>query len=151
MSRYILLAVLTCTVCLQASGPQARPYYFHDRSVGEGQLWLSWIESQRESFVFGYLRGYQTGFTSACLVYSEAAPKNDILDLNHSPLQKCKLQQLVFSKTPNQYAQQITIFYEKYPSDGDVPVFWLIQAFSDSEKKTAEEVHAAWSNQHGHP
>lgn len=151
MAKNVLLTILLCSFCLQDSAIQKHPRYEHDRTGGQGRMWLGWSAQQQHSFVFGYLHGYQLGFNSACLAYFEATPPKTGFNLGNSPLQKCKLQQLDFSKDVEYYAEQISTFYKRIPADDGVPVSWLIQAFSDSESKTLEEIDAAWSNHHSHP
>jgi hypothetical protein len=121
------------------------------RSTGEGQRWLSWSADQRQSFISGFLTGYTVGFRTGCTEYSFADPPKDGLDLNKSPLQKCMIQELDYSKMPKDYAIRITAFYERYPADADVPTTWLVLALSDSEHKSFEEIHTAWADGHRSP
>ncbi len=151
MTKNVLLTILLLSFCLRDSGIQKHPHYDHDMMGGQGRMWLGWSAQQQKSFVFGYLWGYQLGFNSACLAYDEATPPKSGFSLNNRPLHKCKLQQLDFSKDVEYYAEQISTFYKRFPTDDDVPVSWLVQAFSDSEGKTLEEIDAAWSNHHAHP
>lgn len=146
-------AVVTVLVLffLQTSNIQKQADYVHDRTAGEGKLWLSWTPDERERFLFGYLKGYGAGFASGCHRYFAASPPKVISGLSDSPLQRCMLQELSFSKKISEYEAQITVFYKTFPADTDLPVSWLAQAFSDSEKKTPDEIHEAWSHGNAHP
>jgi hypothetical protein len=48
------------------------------------------------------------------------------------------LQELSFSKKAADYESQITAFYKAFPVDADLPISRLVQAFSDSERKTPD-------------
>jgi hypothetical protein len=135
----------------QTLAPKKDVIYPVPRTSGEGRAWLGWNAEQRERFVAGFLSAYEIAFRSGCLEYSFADPPKDALDLDKSPLQKCMLQQLSFSRLPDYYEHEITSFYEKFPSDSDIPTSWLILALSDSENKTLEQVHVAWTNGHASP
>jgi hypothetical protein len=56
-----------------------------------------------------------------------------------------------YSKGHPFYEAAVTAYYEKYPSDVDLPITWLFLAFSDQEHKSPEEIHRAWSDHHHHP
>jgi hypothetical protein len=120
------------------------------RTSGEGLTWLGWNAEQRVNFVTGFLSAYEIALRSGCLEYFAADPPQDALDLNKSPLQKCMLQRPNFSKLPDNYAREITSYYEQFPSDSDLLTSWLILAFSDSENKSFEHVHGAWTR-HANP
>lgn len=151
MFRTILLFV-SLGVLLQGWPPNYHPNYVWDRTGGQGKLWLSWSPERRQGFSGGYLWAYDVGFRQACLAYFTASPpKSMTLDLKDSPLQKCAVRELQYSKGPDRYAALITDYYEKYPDDVDLPITWLFQAFSEQENKSPEEIHRAWSNHHHHP
>ena len=148
---FLLLALASVNAHSQGPPPGYHPTYVWDRAGGQGKLWLSWSADERHGFTAGYVWGYQRGFTEACLAYSEAnPPAKTTLDLADSPLQKCNLRKPTYSHSAKQYEEAITSYYTKYPSDVDLPIPWLFLAFSDSEHKTAEEVHRAWTK-HTHP
>jgi hypothetical protein len=74
-----------------------------------------------------------------------------INNVAESTTQKCKVQELTFSKSIKDYEGLVSRFYEEHPTDLDVPIPWLLQAFSDSENKTPDKIHQAWSQGHSHP
>jgi hypothetical protein len=135
----------------QTSARQSPPSYVLDRTAGQGKLWLGWMPAERQSFILGYLWAYHSGFTSGCRVYFDANPPKTLGSVEQSPLQRCMLQELHYSREASSYEREITGFYEKFPSDSDVPISWLFQAFSDSEHKAPNEIHSAWSHGHSHP
>jgi hypothetical protein len=152
VTRHFILVAMLFSLSAQALVPNKKHVIYPiPRTSGEGHTWLGWNAERRESFVAGFLSAYKLVFRTGCLEYSFADPPKDALDLDKSPLQHCMLQQLSFSKLPDDYAREITSFYERYPSDSNIPTSWLILAFSDSENKTFEQVHAAWTNGHASP
>jgi hypothetical protein len=125
--------------------------YEIDRTPGQGKMWLSWSKPERQRFILGYLWAYHSGFSSGCVTYFDNGSTQISLNVEASPLQKCKLHELAYSKNASFYENAITKYYEKYPTDLDLPLSWLMQAFSDTENKSASEVHAAWNRGHSHP
>jgi hypothetical protein len=151
MLRNVLWVLVSLNVLFQTSPSQYHPDYIWDRTGGQGKLWLSWSPERRQGFSRGYLWAYHVGFRQACVAYFEANPPEGFHTLlEDSPDHKCMLRELHYSKGPDDYAAQVTTFYEKYPADVDLPIAWLFQAFSDSENKGPEEIHRAWSK-HAHP
>jgi hypothetical protein len=152
VGKILLLSLSLIASSFQDSPPKGHAQYSHYTSTLDGRTWVNWTSNQRQTFVTGYLEGYNLGFGAACIADFDALPqKLTGLNLADSPLQKCMTQQLQFSKGSSHYAEEITTFYEKFTSDAELPVAWLVQAFSDSEHKTLEEVHTAWANGHSHP
>jgi hypothetical protein len=152
MTRHLIAVAIIFSLSAQTLAPKKKDVIYPiPKTSGEGHTWMGWNSERRENFVIGFLSAYQIAFRTGCLEYSFADPPKDALDLEKSPLQKCMLQQLSFSKLPEYYAREITSFYERYPSDSDVPTSWLILAFSDSENKTFEQVHAGWTSGHASP
>jgi len=144
MHRNWLRILLLLVVC-QASSGQYHPPYVVQRTRGDGKLWLGWNLERRQGFAQGYLWAYGPTFQRACLAYYDATPpETSTLDLDQSPLQKCMLGRLNYSKPADYYEAQITAYYKRYPTDVDLPIVWLFQAFSDSENKTPEHMHSAW-------
>ncbi len=151
MTKHFVLVAMFTVLAAQTLAPRKKDViYPTPRTSGEGRIWLGWNAEQRVSFVTGFLSAYAIAFRSGCLEYSFADPPKDALDLNKSPLQKCMLQQLSFSKLPDNYAREIASYYEQFPSDIDLPTSWLILAFSDSENKSFEHIHEAWTR-HANP
>jgi hypothetical protein len=150
MKSSLLLILLACLL-FQDVTKQSHPDYVLDRTPAQGKLWLGWAPAERERFVLGYLWAYHLGFTSACRDYFESSPPPTLSSTENSPLQKCMLQELHYSEDVKHYVRRITSFYERFPGDTDLPLSWILQALSDSEGKTPDEIHAAWSRGHEHP
>jgi hypothetical protein len=122
VTRHLVLLAIISLLAAQTLAPNKKDaIYPITRTSGEGHTWLGWNAEQRVNFVTGFLSAYAIAFRSGCLEYSFADPPKDALDLNKSPLQKCMLQQLSFSKLPDNYAREITSYYERFPSDSDLP------------------------------
>jgi len=126
--------------------PRCDAQYEIDRTADQRKMWLSWSKPERERFVLGYLWAYHLGFSSGCVTYFDQSGANISTDVETSRLQKCKLQELVYSKDADYYARRITEYYAAYPKDHDLPVSRLMRALSDTEKKDATEIHAMWSH-----
>ena len=151
MFRNILLVLISLNVLAQTSSSSYRPAYVWDRTRGQGKLWLSWSPERRLGFTQGYLWAYHKGFREACVVYFDTSPPPTIILGEETPLQKCNVRELHYPYIFDHNEAKITAYYEKYPSDVDLPITWLFQAFSDSENKTPEEIHSAWAHSHNHP
>ena len=149
MCKILLLSLSLIACGFQSPLPKGHAEYHHYTSPLDGRTWVNWTSDQQHTFLIGYLEGYHLGFGSACVADFDASPQTTF-KLNDSPLQKCKTQELSFSKGLN-LAEEMTTFYKKFPTDVELPIAWLVQAFSDSEHKTLEEVHTAWANGHSHP
>ena len=152
MPRNVLRALVSFGLLLQTPYSQVppgyHPHYVHERMRGEGKLWLGWSPEERVGFTRGYLWSYHMAYGQACLVSFELAPAqpSELRSLEDSPLQQCMLRELHYSKHSDYYTAKITAFYQKYPTDLDVPIPWLFLAFSDSENKTPEQIHLAWAH-----
>jgi hypothetical protein len=107
---------------------------------GEGRLWLSWSPERRQGFTYGYLWSYHQAYTQACIVADELNPGNGF-DLH---VQHCFDRELSYPQKLDYYETKITTYYKQHPTDLDLPIDWLFLAFSDSENKSAEEIHSAW-------
>jgi hypothetical protein len=136
---------------LVPSSSMSETQYPVDRTPGQGKMWLGWSSPERERFILGYLWAYHSGFSSGCVTYFDSNSARISADVETSPLQKCKLQELAYSKDASYYEREVTKYYETYPKDSDLPLSWLLLAFSDTENKSATETHAAWARGHSHP
>jgi len=152
VTKQLILVAMLSLLAAQTLAPKKKDVIDPiPKTSGEGRTWLGWNAEQRVNFVAGFLSAYQIAFPAGCLEYSFAEPLKNALDLDKSPLQKCMLQQLSFSNLPDNYAREITSFYERFPSDSDIPASWLILASSDAENKLLDQVHAAWASGHASP
>jgi hypothetical protein len=104
------------------------------RSISERKVWLSWSADKREGFVLGYLKGNERGLTHAC------AGREDFA--------KCKEGQSLDSAGASyanphytrEYARQVTMFYQHYPQDDDVPIEYVLFRVTGPKKMTGDEV-----------
>ncbi len=145
-----LFFVLSLASLLSSSSNGSGQYQI-DRTLGQGKMWLRWTRPERQRFVLGYLWAYHSGFSSGCVTCFESSSTQISTNVETSPLQKCKLQELTYSKDAAYYENEITKYYRANPADYDLPLSWLMQAFSDSENKSPAEIHAAWMRGHSHP
>lgn len=145
------LLVIVFLVALLSSSSRSSGQYQTERTAGQGKMWLNWSIPKRQGFVLGYLWGYHSGFSSGCVTYFDSSSTQISTNLETSPLQKCKLQELTYSRDASYYENEITKYYRANPTDYDVPLSWLMQAFSDTENKSAADIHAAWMRGHSHP
>jgi hypothetical protein len=148
MITKIAVVILLLSPHLQTLTAQRHMGYPIERSPGQGTLWLSLTEPQKQQFVLGYLKGFQLGFRSGCITYFDVNPPK-AFSLDKSPLERCTTEQLSYSNGVEYYTNQITAFYKRYPGDGDVSLPWLLRAFSDSEQKTLQDIDAMGSHDRG--
>ena len=73
-------------------------------------MWLSWSQPERERFVLGYLWAYHSGFGSGCVTFFDENAAQTSANVDTSPLQKCKLRELEYSKDAGYYERVITEF-----------------------------------------
>lgn len=147
MIKKAVVAILFLSPVFHALTAQRPEGYPIDRAPGQGQLWLGRTKMEKQQFVSGYLRGFELGFKSGCVTYFDVNPPQ-AFPLDKSPLQKCNMKQLTYSKGVDFYANQITTFYETFPSDTDASLPWLLRAFADSENKTLQDIDAVWARGH---
>lgn len=105
------------------------------RSYSPGKIWLEWTSAERSGFVKGFILGHGEGYDNACKVAEANSVASKKTDSEFDP---CLQQRHLFGRKPSFYEQFITDYYNRYPTDRDVPVrVLLLQA----DQTTPDGVH----------
>jgi len=113
-------AIFVCSVVLTAWMLAASPLSAQ-RVCCQGDLWLKWNHSARESYVWGYTEGYTKGNMDSC------------------KQGQCSQQQVDFSKGSDYLVRSITDFYTRYPKDRDIYIDEILDLLGKG--LTLEEIH----------
>ena len=91
---------------------------FAQRNWHQGDAWLKWKESARESYVFGYFNGYSNRNGKSCEPTQKAWQK--------------EINTAVVAKT-------ITDYYRRYPEDREIDIAEVIEQLGNG--LTIEQIH----------
>jgi len=111
----------------------------------EGALWLSWSAEARETYVAGYLRGFQQGKHVACAFYEEnVAQKHP--SRTQTPERNCMKSLPELTEPYHQaYVNRITEYFEKYPHDREAGLSTLMTNLATPPGLTVDQIHAKLS------
>jgi len=109
------------------------------RACCQGDWWLKWKPTARETFVFGYTLGYGNGHSNGCFQGTKGWPGRSKLDVANDPTSKCLEQIPDFSKGTDFFVKSITEFYKRYPEDRDIYVAEVLEQLGKG--LTLEEIH----------
>src|SRR5215475_262487 len=147
MKKWVLIVPLSCFLFISLSCSRSRqsPEYHstrfpETRSVNEAKLWLDWSKDERLAFVKGFVIGYKDRAVRGCGTAFEAFDRYaSSVGIKSQPLDSstCFSENARFDRTAEYYADSVTLFYQTYPVDDDVPIRVLIEEFS--AHKTPEE------------
>lgn len=151
LGRLGIVAIFIVLIVKIISATQIEPQGLDRR--GE---WLSWSDSQRATYVDGFITGYLQGSHSAC----EAADELFEVDKPHTlgdqhhpsdvPSARCLARMEDYSKVKysetmgsdfGAYTNVITEFYSKHPDASEIPFVNLMKALSDRNYKTADQLY----------
>jgi hypothetical protein len=153
MKKWVLIVLLSYFLFIFVScsrSRQSREYHstrFPDtRSINEAKLWLHWSRDERLAFVKGFVIAYKDGAIKGCRTAFDAFDRyTSSVGIKSQPLDSsiCFSENARFDRTAEYYEDSVTLFYQTYPVDDDVPIRVLIEEFS--AHKTPEEVHNSLS------
>ena len=103
----------------------------------DGYFWLSLGDEQRQFWLWGFLRGYWLGYTNACSTAGTISQPR----WNGKLSATCHHAMPEYSRPLQHYAQRMTEFYNRYPSDRHVPVFVLREQLSAQKSISLDEIH----------
>jgi len=103
VSRFTLLVVLVSLV----SHPEA----VAQRWCCEGNDWLHWTKTRRESYVRGFIQGYYAGCAEACEKAVNPSPAPQGSAATHTQ------HVLDFGTGTDELAHRVTEFYKRYPEN----------------------------------
>jgi hypothetical protein len=91
---------------------------FAQRGWHQGDTWLKWKESARESYVFGYFNGYSNRHDETCEPVQNEWQK----EINTTVI-----------------ANKITDYYRRYPEDREIDIAEVIEQLGNG--LTVEQIH----------
>lgn len=112
------------------------------RTISERKVWLSWTKEKRQGFIVGYLVGHERGYRRGCY-----GVESEVKCLSREQLDSPSSTDYI-PEYGKQYADTITTFYEKYPSEDDVPIWYVLEYAAGPKKMNAESVSETL---HGRP
>jgi hypothetical protein len=111
------------------------------RRDGDGNLWLRWDQSERKTYLSGYLDGYHSGHDEGCgTAIDILAPTPSQLRLK-DPSRNCNNAEAHWLNPDQSYADQITDFYSRFPDERDVPLPFMLWAMSGGNEWSAQKIH----------
>lgn len=145
---FALLVILGCKSATTPADPA---------QVGRfrGGQWLTWSQSQRDSFISAYVDGYGMGISRACsgtdrsLELPKDIPPHD-KDEIVVPSTLCRAGVSEYSKckpgSPEgqvcaAYTDVITAFYSDHPEYRQIPFEYLMQYLTDDQHKSTEDLY----------
>jgi len=137
-----LAALSLC--CLHMDAKQAgRARFPEARTSKDGEIWLIWSVDRRAGFVDGYIKGRHDGHNAGChAAFRILLPKEGVVSEPTNPIRGCSAEEEHFTKGQVlDYVDEITTFYEQYPSDRDVPLNNVLDLISDKERRTGGQIH----------
>jgi hypothetical protein len=142
-STIVALAILVSES--SSSGHQQSAKFPSARTSKDGDIWLSWHRSQRIGFLDGFRKGFKEGHQSGCNAAIDIfIPGAGPIDSPASPYARCFDAQMRLSGPLDQYEKEITAFYQRYPSDREIPLPAMLWLLSDSVRATIEEIHQCY-------
>jgi hypothetical protein len=99
--------------CAIAAGPTHAQRDWH-----QGDMWLKWKESARQSYVFGYFNGYSSRHGESC----EPTHPEGQKEINTAVV-----------------AKKITDYYRRYPEDREIYISEVIEQLGNG--LTVEQIH----------
>jgi len=122
-------------------------------SQGPGQLWLSWSPEARETYVWGYMNGFERGKREGCTLYGEKMES-----YMHEPVPLEKFPRVVCldalpgypESNVKVYADAITRYYVKYPQDPGVGPPMIMSQLASPPGLTIDQIHAKFGGAPGH-
>ena len=143
------LIVLTCSYSAAAQASSGTVHFPSARTVKDGDLWIGWDKVQRLAFINGYIQGNRDGHQKGCGTAEQIVAGGVVSKVMNELVTHC-LKSEAFTKSPDNYAESITNFYQEYPQEREVPIRVLFQLMSDESGKTPEQMHA-WFASHWRP
>ncbi len=123
----------------------------------QGQLWLSWTGSERESYVLGYIEGYGVGGSDACLSIDrfcrlekpQTVAGGNVPSWHPSALCSADIQgydYVIVSPSSgvnvSGYTAVITKFYMQHPDLRDTLLLDLMRMLRGPKKVTADDLYS---------
>jgi hypothetical protein len=120
----------------------------HDMSPGE--QWLNMSSGERTQAVSGFVAGYNLGTFQACGLLANVFEIGHTQEMNEEEIQSklsdaqlCQRKAGMYSRSDQDaaYVNVISTFYQRYPSQRNVPPFLLMMNMQDGFDSTVEQLH----------
>ncbi len=131
-------ALLVCSIILAVRILAASPLSAQ-RVCCQGDLWLKWKHSVRESYVWGYTEGYTKGNMDGCKQARKDSPSEIKSAHENEAGHECSQQQPDFSKGSDYLVKSVTDFYIRYPKDRDIYIDEILDLLGKG--LTLEQIH----------
>jgi hypothetical protein len=117
-----------------------------DSPQNPAELWLSWSPQARETYVWGYMDGFNRGGHTACYFHAEKItpylPQKSV-PVEELPEVVCNkaLPQFTESTHFDVYVEEITQYYKKYPRDRQAGAGRLLEEMASPPGLTVDQIH----------
>lgn len=132
IAMFVLLLGVTFASSLSPMSPAG---------TDRGEEWLSWSPELRETFVSGFMIGYDRGIINACNSANALFEVGKPHRLGDDPSARCEAKVDSYSKESATYAAEVTDFYSTYPQYRNIPYIYLFSFLGDAHFKTAEQLY----------
>ncbi len=121
-------------------GTSERVRFMESRGDRPGKIWLGWEIPVREWVVMSSLVAYENGYQEGCkdAWKTLSGPQHATVPPGLDSV--CANGRKFYGKSLS-YADKMTEFYTRYPSDQDLPLTDLIGMLMASKPTTLEEIH----------
>jgi len=141
-----LVASVALAVCSLILVWKPKTLRAQDSPQNPAELWLSWSHEARETYVWGYMDGFNRGGHKACYFHAEkitpylpqkAVPVEDL------PEVACNraLPQFTESAHFDVYVAAITEYYKKYPRDRQAGIGRLMEEMASPPGLSVDKIH----------
>lgn len=113
---------------------------------GGASDWFRWTPSQRESFVTGWVRGLEIGFSEGCVSGFDVNNGKGNVDEDIRYTKQCGSRNPLQGGHPDLFAGQVTRLYRKYPTLRRVPVEEILSELALGH--TVEQAHDHFTDHH---
>lgn len=138
-----LVATAVCSLILVGA---LRVAHADDSPHNPAELWLSWSPQARETYVWGYMDGFQRGGHTACYFHAEKITPylpQKAVPVEELPEVVCNkaLPQFTESMHFDVYVDAITQYYKKYPRDRQAGAGRLLEEMASPPSLTVDQIH----------
>jgi hypothetical protein len=127
----------------------------HTQQIERGGEWLSWNQTERDRYVYGFLDGWMKSRMTACRETDElfeVGQAHHMGDDQHPtdiPSGRCLAAIDTYSRYKytnstldvSSYSKPITEFYAKHPEYAQIPFPFLLEYLGDKKCKTSDELY----------
>ena len=139
---FLILVVIANRKVDSQSGPPPGAVNFARLGMGpDGDTWLQWDSASREQYIKGFITGFNAGAYEGCSYgprYLESKVGGTAVAEAH---QFCINSENHWPRDPGVYANDITEFYQRFPTDHYIPMDIMLNLLSSRENLTIKQIH----------